>query len=427
MTPTLVFAVALSGTAHAQDDTFLRPLGTDCDENGGEPLVGSIGFTNARHALNTNIQTYSATAFADRTLFRSHRFRNGDQGGTFAFEQNITFGATSVPTYNARAIDYAVNNDNCTPEYRVAMRPIDLSASNLGVAYQWNNFGIFYSASVAYGGVAYPHNYLRGMMYGLGLPIYATYALMAAPLFRTGYQTQTGASAFALDWIGGASFHNEHNGARLGYAGSAGLYGSVNEQNSGLYLSSVVRGQGASILSQLETGLDRLQLAQPIGLTSAYLRDIPYGAEVVTADSARDLLPAEGSLRTIHVEQDNLFEYVDIHFAQTLKPVSQLHLASLGVHTPGYHASRDGGSQTEGEFRGLVRAGMARIPAQAAFGVEEGTLITVRAEGDITVFGDDEAGFHINFGILYNDAEQIAMYPYAQNVLTYRYQMKGEF
>jgi len=422
----LAVTLILAGAAHAQDDTWIRPLGTDCDENGGEPIVGSIGFTNARHALNTNIQTYSATAFADRTLFRSHRFRDSDKGGTVAFEQNITFGATTVPTYNSRAIDYAVNNDNCTPEYRVAMRPLDLSSTNLGVAFQSDHFGFFYSASVAFGGVAYPHNYLRGMMYGLGLPMYSAYALMAAPLVRSGYQTQTGASAFALDWIGGASYHNDHIGARVGYAGSAGLYAAVNEQNSGLYLSSVVRGQG-SILGQLETGLDRLHLVDQLGLTSAFLRDIPYGAGVVEEAGARDLLPAAGSLRTVHFEQDNLFDYFDVHVSQTLKPVSQLHLAQVGLHTPDYHASRAGGDEEQGEFRGLVRAGVARIPAQAAFGVEEGSLITLRAEGDVTVVGDGDAGFHINFGILYNDAEQLAMYPYAQNVLTYRYQMKGEF
>lgn len=422
----LILAGLVGTSAHAQDDTWIRPLGTDCDENGGRPILGSAGFNNARDALNTNIQTYSATAFADRTLFRSHRHRDGEDGGTFAMEQNITFGATTVPTYNSRAIDYAVNNDNCTPEYRVAMRPIDLSATNLGVAYQWDKVGVFYSASVAYGGIAYPHNYLRGMMYGLALPIYSAYALMAAPLVRSGYQTQTGASAFALDWIGGATFHNEHIGARVGYAGSAGLYAALAEQNTGLYLSSVVRGQG-SLLGQLETGLDRVRLVPKLGLTSAFLRDIPYGGGTVSDTGASSLLAETGSLRTVHFEQDNVLERFDVHVAQTLKPVAQLHLAQLGFHTPNYHASREGRTEEQGEFRGLVRGGIARIPAQAAFGVEEGSVITLRAEGDVTIVGDDQTGFHMGFGLLFNDAEQLAMYPYAQNVLTYRYQMKGDF
>ena len=306
MSAPLLLAALLS-TAHAVEDTWIRPAGTDCDENGGQPIVGTAGFANARDALNTNIQTYSATAFADRALFRTHR--HGDNAGSAAMEMNITWGATTVPTYNTRAIDHAVNTDNCTPDYLVAMRPIDLSATNIGFAYQWERFGLFYSASVAYGGVAYPHNYLRGMMYGLGLPMYSVYALAAAPLLRTGYQTQTGASAFALDWIGGATYHDEHLGVRVGYAGSAGLYGSVNEQNSGLYLSSVVRGQGA-LLSQLETGLDRLpghKVAKGLGLTSVFLRDLPYGATAPTEDATRSLLPESGSLRTVHLEQDNLF------------------------------------------------------------------------------------------------------------------------
>lgn len=418
--------LVVSAPAHAQDDTFIRPAGTDCDENGGQPLVGTIGFTNARHALNTNIQTYSATAFADRTLFRSHRYGDGSDSGTAAFEQNITWGATTVPTYNSRAIDYAVNNDNCTPEYRVAMRPIDLASSNLGVAYHWSHFGFFYSASVAYGGVAYPHNYLRGMMYGLALPIYSTYALMAAPLVRTGYQTQTGASAFALDWIGGATYENQHIGVRVGYAGSAGLYGAVAEQRTGVYLSSVVRGSG-SVLSQLETGLDRIRLSDQLGLTSAFLRDIPYGAGTIDSGGPRALLPDTGSLRTLHLEQDNLFHLLDLHVAQTLRPVAQLHLAQVGLHTPDFHASRDGaeGSLGAAGFRGLARAGVARIPAQAAFGVESAQVVTLRAEGSASIPGD--IAFRVGYGILYNDAEQLAMYPYAQNVLTYRVRFEGDF
>lgn len=139
----LLVALLWSPLGSAQDNTFVRPLGIDCDENGGNPIAGSVGFTNARHALNTNIQTYSATAFADRVLFGTHRHQDGDQSGTFAVEQNITFGANTVPTFNSRAIDYAVNTDNCTPEYRVAMRPIDLSATNLGVAWQKDQWGLF--------------------------------------------------------------------------------------------------------------------------------------------------------------------------------------------------------------------------------------------------------------------------------------------
>jgi len=418
---------ALLSTAHAVEDTWIRPAGTDCDENGGQPIVGTAGFANARDALNTNIQTYSATAFADRALFRTHR--HGDNAGSAAMEMNITWGATTVPTYNTRAIDHAVNTDNCTPDYLVAMRPIDLSATNIGFAYQWERFGLFYSASVAYGGVAYPHNYLRGMMYGLGLPMYSVYALAAAPLLRTGYQTQTGASAFALDWIGGATYHDEHLGVRVGYAGSAGLYGSVNEQNSGLYLSSVVRGQGA-LLSQLETGLDRLpghKVAKGLGLTSVFLRDLPYGATAPTEDATRSLLPESGSLRTVHLEQDNLFRILDVHASQTLKPISQLHLAQLGLHTPGYHKGRNAAETGSEEFAGLVRAGLVRIPAQAAFGIEEGQLITFRAEGKLQFASGSNGSAHVQYGVLYNDAEQLAMYPYAQNVLTYRLQMRGEF
>jgi hypothetical protein len=78
----------LIGLAQAKDDGILRPEGTDCELNGGNPIAGTAGFENARDALQTNQNTYSATSFAERNLFPAARRKGADEdGGTFAAQQ----------------------------------------------------------------------------------------------------------------------------------------------------------------------------------------------------------------------------------------------------------------------------------------------------------------------------------------------------
>jgi hypothetical protein len=188
--------------ARAQDDeeepNILQTEGTDCSE-GATPIAGSSGFSNARNALRTTAQTYSAATYAEEHLFPAGE--TDETSGAFSAEFFQMINASSVPSYD----DRAGTTINCPRKYRVNMRPLDLQAMAMGGSFSKGNFGGFYAASVAYGNPAMPNNIVRGMML-FAQPMYAGTTLLFAPLARNGLSTQQGASAFALDWVAGGTF-----------------------------------------------------------------------------------------------------------------------------------------------------------------------------------------------------------------------------
>ncbi len=412
----------------ASDDGFLRPEGTDCALNGGNPIAGTAGFENARAALQVNQNTYSATAFAERSLFPVAREKDSpEDGGTFAAQWTFTFNAAQVVSFD----DSAEGNGNCPSNYRVQVRPLDMQAGNIGVTGHWGNFGLFYSSSITFGQQAYPNPFLRGMLWLGAVPMYAGTLAALGPI-SGGWATQEGASAFAMDWIGGLRYETKRVHARAGYAGSQGLYADVGEDTLGLGVSSVLRFDGVSVLGQLKAGGTRMpvkRLSKPLGYSSVYLRDLSFGppviegvatAETEAASGLDGLLGGVGRLRTTHVEQDDLFEWVDVHGAYATRPTKQLHLLTLGVHSPGFHAKRSGTTGTG--FLG--QAGMVRLPGQPIFGVEGGTYVSARVEGR-AMSKDGKIGG--GGTVLFNDPELLALYPFATNVSSWSFNVQGNF
>jgi hypothetical protein len=247
-----------------------------------------------------------------------------------------------------------------------------------------------------------------------------------------GWTTQTGASALAMDWIGGARYEGKHAHARLGYAGSRGLYVDLGEDRVGLSVSGVVRGGELGRFGQLKAGGQRMplkKLVKPLGFTSLYLRDLSFGPPVVTsvAEAAIDrgagldgLLGGVGRLRTYHFSQEDLGQYVDLDLAYATRPVKQLHLAALGAHTAEFRATRDGAVGTG--F--LAKAGLVNLPGQPILGVDGGRYFSGRLEGR----GRNEAGTLGGSGsILFNDPELLALYPFATNVSSWNISIEGSF
>jgi hypothetical protein len=70
--------LGVSSVARAQSlaDTVLRTEGTECGEN-ATPIAGTSGFANARDALSTTAQTYSAAAYAERHVLPTRRQEKG--------------------------------------------------------------------------------------------------------------------------------------------------------------------------------------------------------------------------------------------------------------------------------------------------------------------------------------------------------------
>lgn len=346
--------------------------------------------------------------------------------------------ATEVPAFESGAGSSSLEGGttNCPANYRVAMRPVDLQAVALGGLYQNGGFSAYYAASVAYGNTAMPNNYARGMIL-FAQPIYAMGALAVAPITGSGFTTQQGASAFAMDWVGGVSYTTNAASFRAGYAGSNGLYANFAENNLGLFASGLLGGRDTNggALGFLKTGLDRLNWNRllknkAVGLTSLYIRDLPYGIEPAegAADQAEGgLLSAFGRLRTGHFEQFNIGRSVDLGATYTLAPVTRFYDASVALHSKDWTPPRKRELEDEaGGFIWYARGGLVDLPGQATLGIEGGQVFTARVEAGFGGYDSDLAG-EASIAFLLNDPEVLALYPYAINSFTMRYQLVGEF
>ena len=420
----------MSGVAHAQDSsdddrTILQFDGTECDEN-ANPIAGSSGLENARHALRTTAQTYSAANYAEQHLFPEKI--EEDKGGDFSFEFFQMMGASRFPSYESRA----GWSESCPDKYRVSMRALDLQAMVLGLTFRKGNLGGFYAASVAYGNPAMPNNIVRGMML-FGQPMYAGATLAFAPLARNGFSTQQGASAFALDWVGGITYDSPLLGFRGGYAGSRGFYGNVAERGVGLFLSGMLGGsdRGSGLLGFAKGGLDRTDVGAVIpqaGLTSAYVRDLPYGQEPapqVIAEEKAGLFGTAGRLRTVHLQQANIAGFIDLGGGYAFLPVPQLNDLSFSLHSPNFVPRRDGSGPPEG-FVWMARGGPVWIPGSALLGLEDGEYYQVRVEVGFQA-GEGQEAMTFSGAFLLNDPELLALYPYAVNAPTIRLHFDGSF
>lgn len=419
----LVFGVGVAG---ARDDGWLRPEGTDCDLNGGNPIAGTAGFENAREALQVNQNTWSATAFAERTLFPAARRKAAkDEGGIAAAQWTFTFNAAQVVTSDPSA----QGNGNCPSDYRVQVRPLDMQAGNIGVTGKWGNWGLFYSSSVTFGQLAYPNPFARGMLWLGAVPMYTATIAALGPV-SGGWATQEGASAFAMDWIAGGRYEGQHGFARAGWAGSRGLYVDVGEDIVGLGLSGIVRPSEAGWLGQLLIGGRRMPLrkiAEPLGMSSVFLRDLSFGPPVAAAvaEAAADggldaVLGGVGRLRTLHVEQEDIARRIDLRAAMATRPIEQLHLVALGVHSPDFRDTRDGQSGTGV----LGQVGMVNLPAQPVVGVDGGRYFSARLEGRMQAKDGRVGG---GGSVLFNDPELLALYPFATNVSSWSLHVEGSF
>lgn len=413
-------------TAFAQD-------ASDCG-SGFPAIAGTSGLENARTALTTNRQVYGAAAFAERHLFQARSEDPEASGGVVAYEWNVTHNVARVPVWVDRA---ASDPTACPEELLLATSPLNLMAGTMGGAFRAGRFGGFYAASMTLGQPAHPNAWVDAMTFDMGLPFVVLPSLMAAPVAGTGYFTSQGASAVALEWVGGVSADLDAVSLHAGYAGvSRGFYANAAERRLGLYASASLSPGGAldvDVVDLLEGGLDRLDPVQLVGdegspvakagVTSAFYRDLPYGAESDAGDGRRTFATR---LRTGHLQQDDLFRIVDVRVAYALSPTPLVHEATVGVHNPGFVRRRQTFlEETAGGFR--VAAGMVQLPQLATLGVEGGTYPTLRADIDVDI-ADALGGsgfFVLRYGMQINDAEQLALYPFARNAVSYRIAVYG--
>ncbi len=404
--------LGLGQSAHAGD----RPRGC------GQPLpvAGSAGFANAQAARRTNVNTYGAAAIVEQATASqaysgdlASRFRSGE--GHFRLTFNDTFGAARLLTLcddrdpgDQQTVMGVDDRDRWLKKDRLYEQPLDLYATNVYVSGGAQAIGGFYSASVTQSVLGYRGAMVAGQVINL-------YPAFFAPAVGN-WQRGDGVASYAVDWVAGGYLDLGAVAARVGTAGANGLFVTVDERAIGLF-GTLSRGVGeaqADPLAYLRAGLQGFslrrfgapRLSEAIGQSSLFFRDMPVGV-----DPSGD---AELSrLRTLHLDQRAIAQQVEAALSYRVGQQSGLYDVHLGWHTPGFYGERsDLKGSVEAEDEGFgIRVGMIDVAPRYSLGVQGGRYFSARAQ----LRGEAITGM-----ILFNDPEQLALFPFATNALSLR-------
>lgn len=416
----------LTGLAWAQGGFIYGTPGTRNDCEGNAPIAGTAGYRNARAAITTNSQVFSAAAFAERELFpRLAEAAQADDDGRFGvalYEQAATFGVTDVPT-----VETSYPFGSCPQAYRLAVRPLDLGAGAFGLAGRVGRLGYFYSASVAFSATGFGGSYTRAMM-SASYMLYLPAAVMVAPL---NWDEDFGVSTISSDFIAGLSYNGALASVYAGYVSGRGGYLHLGEERLGGFASALADRGLNERPAYLSGGFKALQ--SPAGRTALYGRKLPLTAPPGYAeqptvnedgDATTAVLPLEAEpprvpFRTVHVQQHDLFGRLDLVAAVSWSPEPIVHEAMLGWHSPDFGAAAAGWS---------LRAGTVALPDMYYYGVEGGSYVSARAEFYGVLQSEDGGGStRFEGAILYNDAEQLSLYPYARGALSATVRLSGRY
>jgi hypothetical protein len=387
-----------------------------CNASRSYPIVGTAGFANTLEAFRTNAATYSASSYVEKHALR--RIAMSDSGekniGVAVLDANFVYGVTRVPVYQSD-----VSLDGCPGEFLLSARAVDMYSYNGGGAYRFGRVGFFYAAAATF---SYPAEltYLRAYQ-SVG-SIYLGPAFLASAMFGS-LQTASGASAYAQDAILGAIVDAEIADVRAGYTRSRGWYASVQDHYIGLFGSIVLR-DGLQLVGQFRGGAERIRspekIREKVGATSAFARLLP-----LTETDGEDPEAEQVDLLTGHLEQEGIAGILDLRAAYAVRPVPQIHEASIAIHDRGFYAYEDGEDTGSGRHF-YLEAGFIRLPPLYYYGVQGGTRVHLRGELVLTP-ASKEGRVQASFGLLFNDPEQTALYPFAVDALSGKASIKGSF
>lgn len=406
-----MIAVWLAAAASAQ---VFDGAKNQCTVDDAFPIAGTSGFANALTALRTNAATYSASNFEEKHALRAIALgERGTNIGIVQLEANINWGVTRVPVFQEDSL-----YGECPAQYVLGTRPVDMYAYNLGLAFRYGRVGAFYASSVTLG---YPAElaYLRAQQ-ALGSLFTVPFMSVFVPLTGS-FQTQVGSSAYAQDFVAGVIVDAEVGDLRAGYTQSRGWYFSGQDRYVGAFGSIVLR-DGIQLVGQARAGLERTPLPEPVekvvGRPSVFGRSLPLTEPADQADTP-EVDEQQLSLLTGHIAEEGLFRVLDVRFAYAIKPVAQVNDVSLSLHDPEWYVAGDGGIASNGTHW-YGEAGIVNVPPQYYYGLPGGTLIQARAVVQGT-FGEKNGSGSVTF--MFNDPEQVALYPFARNNLAIRLQV----
>ena len=214
--------------------------------------------------------------------------------------------------------------------------------------------------------------------------------------------------------------------ASAAYLSSNGAYLQASEEVIGTYFFAAIRPESGVVF---EGGLDRLDPAslgdasEKIGILSLAYQDVPF---LLMGQTARDasssvVQDAVERLRVGRINQQNIGGTFDINARYRITPSPSVSELTAGLHTPEFHPRRDGSSREDGVLL-LLQGGVVTTPAAWAQGTGPATLPSARV-----AFGGryDDADFR--FSLYVNDPDQLQLYPFARNAVSYQLMVSSAY
>jgi hypothetical protein len=405
----------LAGVAVAQNSEFVSG-GKDCPLPAA--IYGTSGWANAEQAIDTNAVTYSAAAFAERLGLDQPPSGDRKTRGLVVWEVNETFNVARVPSFHGAFGQNYADDADCDPKYLVGLRPVDLQATLLAGVFGTEHFGGFFAATQTSGQVASVDPLMRLVYLGYLYPLYSTLSLPFSPFLAGEYRS--GAEGIGLDAVYGLWVDSRWVMAKAGYTKSSGFYATARDTTVGLFATAVLRPGDGSVpvfragIQKLDPGKADEDLRN-IGMPSLYYRDIPL-AQPVGVDDAEGV--EHQRLRTTHVEMEDIGRLVDLASAFRIRPEAGFSSGVAALHSKSYHL-RDGDEPDKAAGFALAEAGVVTLLEQPSLGVSGGPVPAFRLE---TGFKGPKAAF--TFHRQFNDAEQLALYPFARNALSVQYHVE---
>lgn len=411
-----------AGTAWAQESEF-APEGSNCADPW--PISGTAGVRNAGEAIQANANTYSASSFANRHLNSVDEdsmweIGDGDWVMGVSTALNVTYGAADLVVHHPKALEYP---DDCEAKWRTASKPLDLQAANVGLVFKNGPVGLFYATSFTWAAPAYGDQFTRLLMTSFVAPAYVLSAsVLSGPLdllTKGPLESTNDFSSTRLEWMGGATLELDRVHASAAYLSSKGAYVQASEEVLGAYIFAAIRPETGTVF---EGGFDRFDpsslgnASEALGMLSLAYQDVPFF-----------LMGAAGGQRAIErlqvgrINQQNLGGVFDINARYRIAPSPSVSELTAGLHTPAFHARRDGSDREEGVLL-LVQGGVVTAPAAWAQGNGPATL----PSGRVALGGRfDDAD--MRFSIYINDPDQLQLYPFARNAVSYQVMVSSAY
>ena len=152
-----------------------------------------------------------------------------------------------------------------------------------------------------------------------------------------------------------------------------------------------------------------------MGRTSLFARTLPQERQDEGEEDAPQAERAK-PLRTVHIEQDSMWEQWDVNLTGQLLGGARLRDVGVAFHSEGWHV-RQGRRNLEGD-KFYVRAGMVSLPPQPLFGVDGGLLPSIKA---VYVKRLDDRELKVSAYM--NEPEVLDLYPYAYNAFAVNLEM----